>query len=174
MEVFHQGLELLGHVIVVVQLPSRVQLFVTLWTAAHQASLSFTIFWSLLRFTSIESVITSHPLPPSSFAFNLSQHQSFSVSHLFISVGRSIGASASASVLQMNIQSWLPLGLSGLGLSHLSKERASFNFMAVVTVHSDFGAQENKICHCFHFSPSICHEVVGPDAMILVFWLLSF
>ena len=34
MEVFHQGLELLGHVIVVVQLPSRVQLFVTPWTAA--------------------------------------------------------------------------------------------------------------------------------------------
>ena len=58
------------------QLPSRVQLFVTQWTAAHQASLSFTISWSLLRFTSIESVITSHPLPPSSFAFNLSQHQS--------------------------------------------------------------------------------------------------
>ena len=28
-----------------------------------------------------------------------------------------------------------------------------FNFMAAVTVHSDFGAQENKICHCFHFSP---------------------
>ena len=46
--------------------------------------------------------------------------------------------------------------------------------MAAVTVHIDFGAQENKICHCFHFSPSICHEVVGPDAMILVFWMLSF
>ena len=28
-----------------------------------------------------------------------------------------------------------------------------FNFMAAVTVHSDFGAQENKICHCFHFVP---------------------
>ena len=27
------------------------------------------------------------------------------------------------------------------------------NFMAVITVHSDFGAQENKICHFFHFSP---------------------
>ena len=25
------------------------------------------------------------------------------------------------------------------------------NFMAAVTIHSDFGAQENKICHCFHF-----------------------
>ena len=27
----------------------------------------------------------------------------------------------------------------------------SFNFVVVVTVASDFGAQENKICHCFHF-----------------------
>ena len=33
--------------------------------------------------------------------------------------------------------------------------------------------QEEKICHCFHFFP-ICHEVIGPDAMILVFWMLSF
>ena len=47
--------------------------------------------------------------------------------------------------------------------------RASFNFIAAVTVHSDFGAQENKIYHCFHFSPCICHEVMGLDAMILVF-----
>ena len=39
--------------------------------------------------------------------------------------------------------------------------------MAAVTICSDFGAQENKICHCFHFSPSICHEVMGLDAMIL-------
>ena len=29
-------------------------------------------------------------------------------------------------------------------------------------------------CHCFHFSQSISHEVMGPDAMILVFWMLSF
>ena len=47
--------------------------------------------------------------------------------------------------------------------------------MAGVTICSDFGAQENKICHCFHFFPSNCHEVMGPDAMILVFecWVLS-
>ena len=43
------------------------------------------------------------------------------------------------------------------------------DFLAAVTVHSDFGAQENIICHCFHFFPSICHEVMGPDTMILVF-----
>ena len=35
--------------------------------------------------------------------------------------------------------------------SFSSKEQVSFNFMAVATVHSDFGAQENKICYCFHF-----------------------
>ena len=34
--------------------------------------------------------------------------------------------------------------------------------MVAVTGHSDFGAQENKIHDFFHFSPSICHEVMGP------------
>ena len=47
-------------------------------------------------------------------------------------------------------------------------------FMVAVTIYSDFGVQENKICHCFHFSPFICHEVMGPDAMVLVFWTISF
>ena len=37
-----------------------------------------------------------------------------------------------------------------------------------------FGAQENKVCHCFQFFLSICHKVMGPDASILVFWMLSF
>ena len=41
-------------------------------------------------------------------------------------------------------------------------------FMAAVTICSDFGAPQNKVCHCFHCFPSICHEVIGPDAMILV------
>ena len=43
-----------------------------------------------------------------------------------------------------------------------------FNFVAAVNVCSDFGAQENKICHCCHFFPSICHEVMILDTMILV------
>ena len=49
-------------VVVVVQLLSLVQLFSTLWTATCQASLSFTVFWSLLKFMSIESVILSNHL----------------------------------------------------------------------------------------------------------------
>ena len=48
------------------------------------------------------------------------------------------------------------------------------NFKAAVTIHSDFGVQENKTCHCLIFSPCICHEVMGLEAMILVFWMLSF
>ena len=31
-----------------------------------------------------------------------------------------------------------------------------------------------NICHCFHFPPIYLHEVMGSDAMILVFWMLSF
>ena len=37
--------------------------------------------------------------------------------------------------------------------SFSSKEQVSFNFMAAVTICSDSGAQENKICHCFHCFP---------------------
>ena len=48
------------------------------------------------------------------------------------------------------------------------------NFMAAITTHSDFGAQENKICHCVHFSPSIYHEVMGLNAMILNFLNIEF
>ena len=60
-----------------------------------------------------DAIQPSHPLSsPSPPAFNLSQHQSFPVSQLFISGGQSIGASAS--VLPMNIQDWFPLGLTGL------------------------------------------------------------
>ena len=33
------------------------------------------------------------------------------------------------------------------------KEEASFNFVTAVTIYSDFGAQENKVCYCFHCFP---------------------
>ena len=50
------------HYSVVVQLLSHVLLFVTPWTAAHQASLPFTISWSLLKLRSNESVTPSNHL----------------------------------------------------------------------------------------------------------------
>ena len=55
----------------IVQYLSCIWLFATPWTAAHQASLSFTISRSLLKPLSNESVMPSHPLlPPSSLALN--------------------------------------------------------------------------------------------------------
>ena len=46
--------------------------------------------------------------------------------------------------------------------------------MSAVIVYNDFGAQEKKICHCFHFFLFCLPEVMGPDVMILVFLMLSF
>ena len=101
---------------VAVQSLSRVWLFVTPRTVAHQASLPFTISLSLLRLISIESVMPSNHLIlcdpilllPSVFPAS----GSFPMSQLFASSGQSI--EASASVLPMNILGWFPLALTGL------------------------------------------------------------
>ena len=100
-----------------VQLLSRVWLFATPWTAARQASLSITNSRSSLKLMSIESVMPSNHLI---ICHHLSSHLqsfpasgSFPVSQFFESGGQSIGASASASVLPMNIQNWFPLGWTG-------------------------------------------------------------
>ena len=94
---------------VVVQSLSHIWLFATPWTVARQASLSYTNSWSLLKLIhqASDAIQPSHPLSsPSPSAFNLSQHQGLPMSQLFTSGGQSIGASASASVLPMNIQDW--------------------------------------------------------------------
>ena len=59
--------------------------------------------------------------------------------------------------------------LSRLVIAFFSKKQASFNFVAVVTICSDFGAPEIKSVTVSIVSPSIWHEVMGADAMILVF-----
>ena len=41
--------------------------------------------------------------------------------------------------------------------------------MAVVTICCDFGAQKNKDTYCFNYFPIYFNEVMGPDAMIIVF-----
>ena len=46
--------------------------------------------------------------------------------------------------------------------------------MAAVTVHSDFEAQENGLSLFSFFLLSSCHEVMGPNAMIFIFWMLTF
>ena len=128
---------------VIVQLLSHIRLFVTPWTAAHQASLSFTFFWGLLRFMSIESVM--HPTISSSVSPFSSHLQSFPASRsfpmfsqLFLSGGQSIGASAS--VLPVTIQGWFPLGWTGLN-SLLSKGLSRAFYSMTIWKHRFFSTQ---------------------------------
>ena len=83
--------------------------------AAHQASLSITNSQSLLKLMSIESVMPSYHLIPvvpfTSCLQSFPASGSFPITQFFESGGQRIGASASASVLPMNIQDWFPLGL---------------------------------------------------------------
>ena len=101
--------------VVSVQLHSYVWLFATLWTAAHQASLSFSIFWSLLKLMSLSRwchlTILSSVVPFSSYLQSFPASGSSSMSQLFAWGSQSTGPSALASVLPMNIQCWFPLGL---------------------------------------------------------------
>ena len=81
-------------------------------------SSSVTKSWSLLKLMSIALVMPSNHLilchTFSSHLQSFSASGSFPISQYFASGGKSIGVSASASVLPMNIQDWYPLGLTGL------------------------------------------------------------
>ena len=111
-------------VIVFVQSLSHVPLFETQWNIARQTPLFFTISCSLLKFVSIELAMPSNHLIlfcsllllPSIFpSIRFSP-----MSWLFTLSGQSIGNSASASVLPMNIQDRFPLRWTAL-ISLLSK-----------------------------------------------------
>ena len=86
-----------------------------------------------------DAIQPSHPLSsPSPPAFNLSQNQAGN--QLFASGGQRIGASASASVLPMNIQGWFPLGLTAL-ISLQSKGLPRVFSCATVWKHQFCGTQ---------------------------------
>ena len=95
-----------------VQLLSCVWLFVTPWTVAHQASLSVTNSWSSSS-RWCHPIISSSVVPFSCLQ-SFSALGSFLMSQPFTSGGQITGASASSSVLLVNIQDWFPLGLTGL------------------------------------------------------------
>ena len=122
----------------------RVQLFVTPWTAARQASLSITNTRSLLKLIPLSQrchpTISSSFVPFSSHLQSFPASGSFQMSQLFASGGHSIGVSTSASVLPMNIQGWFPLGLTGL-ISLQSKDSQESSSAPWFEGISSFGAQ---------------------------------
>ena len=134
------------HYVVVVQSvqsPSRVLLSVTPWTAALQASLSITNSQNLLKLMSIKLVmpptISSSVVPFSTFLQSFPASGSFPVSQFLASGGQNIRASASASVLPVNIQDWFPLGLTGLFLK--SKKLSRVFSSTTAQRHQFFCAQ---------------------------------
>ena len=130
------------HVVVTVWSFTHVQFFATPWTVAHQAFLSFTVFWSLLKFVSNKSVMSSkhlilcHPL-------------------LWTFFGKVMS-------LLFNISSRLVIDFfprnKCLLLSWLQSQ-----FTVILE------PKKIKSVTTSTFSPFICHEVMGADAMILVF-----
>ena len=82
---------------------------------------------------------------PTLFFFCLqsfSASRSFPISRLFASGSQSIGASASASVLPMNIQGWFPLGLTGL-ISQESRELSRLFSITSIQKHQFFGTRSS-------------------------------
>ena len=121
-----------------------------------------------------DAIQPSHPLsPPSAPALNLSQHQGLSQCVFFTSGGQSIGASASTSVLPMNIQGWLPLRLTGLIL--LSKGLSRVFSSTTIQKHQFFGAQpsirsNSDICTWLLEKPWLW--LYGPLLAKWCFWFL--
>ena len=85
------------------------------------------------------------------------------LSHPYMTTGKTI-----ALTFVDKVMSLLSNMLSELVIAFLPRGQASFNFMAAVTICSDFGANEKSLTVSIA-SSSIYHEVLGPDAIILVF-----
>ena len=124
-----------------VQSLSCVWLFATPWTAACQASLSIT--WACSSSCPSSQwchTTTSSSVVPFSHLQSFPASGSFPMSQPFTSHGQSIGVSASASLLPMNIQAWNPLGLTGL-ISLQSKGLSRIFSNITVQKHQFFTTQ---------------------------------
>ena len=93
------------------------------------------------------------------------QHSAFFIlqlSHLNMTTGKTI---------VLTRRTFVGKGMSllfnmlSVGHSSSSKEQISFDFMAAVTICSDFGATKIKSVTVSTVSPSVCHEVTGQDAV---------
>ena len=132
-----------GHQLSSVQSLSRVQLFVTPWTTACQASLSITNSQSLLRLMSIGLVMPSNHLILCRPLLLFPQIRVFQMNQLFASGGQSTRVSAPTSVLPMNTQDWSPLGwTSWISLQSKGLSRVFSN--TTVQKHQFFGTQPSS------------------------------
>ena len=88
------------------------------------------------------------------------------LSHLYMTTGKTIALTRQTFVGK--VMSLLFNILSRLAIPFLPRSKCLFHYMAIATICSDFGTPKNKVTVSI-VSPAISHEVMGPDAMILVF-----
>ena len=135
-----------------VQSHSRVWLFATLWTAARQGSLSITNSQSLFKLISsshcCHPAISSFVVPVSSYFQSFPTSGSFPMSQFVVSGSQSIGVSASAPILPMDIQDWFPLWLADL---------ISLQSKGLLKVFSDTTAQKHQFFSAQFFLCYISH-----------------
>ena len=114
--------------------------------------------------------ISSSVVPFSSCLQSFPASGSFPLSQFFATGGQSIGASASASVLPMNIQDWFPLGLTGL-ISLQSKRLSRVFFSTTIQKHQFFSTEPSLWStlasiydywknHSFDYM-DLCHKVMS-------------
>ena len=114
----------------------------------YSGLISFRIDW--LDLLAVQGALKSLLQHHSSKAIILRCSACFMIefSHLYMTTGKTIALTRWTFVSKVMS---LPFNmLSKLVIAFLPRSKLSFNFMAAVTIYSDFGAQENKICHSFH------------------------
>ena len=104
--------------------------------------------------------------PTSQFKPSILQHSDFFIvqlSHLYMTTGKTIALTRRTSVGKV-------MSLLDVQVDHSfsSKERLLISWLQSPSVVI-LEPKKKKVCHCSIISPSICHEVMGLDAMILVF-----
>ena len=123
-------------------------------------------------------IISSSVIPFSSCLQSSPASGSFPVNQFFASGGQSIGVSASASILPMNIQDWFPLGLTGW-ISLQSKGLSRVFSNPTVRKHQFFGVQlpcttifNRWVVFLFFTHIQTCHCYTDIEYIFLVYnWL---
>ena len=158
------------HTVSSVQSLNCALLFVTAWAVTWPASLSISNSWSYrmdwLDLLAVQGTLKS--LLHHSSKASILQCSAFfkSNSHPYMTTGKTIALTRWTFVGK--VKSLLFSMLSRLVITFLPNRKYFFTFMAAVTICSDFGDHQKSLT-VSTVSQSICHEVMGLDAMILVF-----
>jgi len=94
------------------------------------------------------------------------------LSYSYMTTGKTIAFTRWTFVVK--VMSLLFNMLFRLHTAFLPRSKCFFNFMTAVTICSDFGAQENKVCHCFHVFHIYLPWSDRTGCQNFIFWMLSF